>query len=95
MKKTISILLFTVFMFGSLYAAENKWRLRSELVDGTTTYWMIQKKDSYEATRQSEYPTGTYTFSYNVAYSSATADAFWAVVDSTDNWHSARDINLY
>lgn len=93
MKKILFLII--VLMGCNLFAATNKWRLRGELVDGTTSYWMIQKRDSWEATRQAENPTGTYTYSYNVGYSSTTADTFFGVIDSTDNWHTARDINLY
>lgn len=96
MKKMFIIFSFIMaILISSGYTAQNKWRLRGELVDGTTTYWMKQKRDSWEATRLAENPTNTFTLNYQVGYSSATADAFWAVVDSTDNWHSSRDINLY
>ncbi len=92
MKKIMFILMLISFCFNLGFAKlVNTFKLRGVLIDGTTTYSMIQKKDSWIATREAEYPTGTTTFSYQVGYSSTTATAFWSVISSTDNWITAQE----
>jgi hypothetical protein len=93
--KKILLICFCFLIFSNLYAAQNKYRLRGFLEGDTTNYWMHQKRDSWEAVREINYPAGTITLSYQIGYSSSTADDFWSVITSTDNWEDAANINYY
>lgn len=91
MKKIMFILIFLMFSF-NLYCADAKYRLKGVLISGTSTFFMMQKKDSWEANRIIEYSTYTIV-NYQVGYTSTTADNFWNVILSTTNWNNSQDIN--
>jgi len=90
MKKVIFLMMFLSISF-SLFGADNKYRLRGTLTDGATTYLMLQKKDSWEATRVISFSTYTLV-GFSVGYTSTTATNFWNVITTTTTWYSAQEI---
>lgn len=93
MKKILFLSLIFTFGMLNLHSADTKYRLRGQIIQGTTTYWLMQQAQKWEATREVESPTGTKTYSYTRGDTFASADAFYAVITSTAYWSNSQTIN--